>query len=190
VTRKITRAAARIALGLQDQLYLGNLDAKRDWGHARDYVRAQWLVLQQEQPDDYVIATGEQHSVKEFCEKAFRELGVHLEWRGQGVSQQGIVTAVEPNVLLERHARFSPHKSSLETGKVVVQVDPRYFRPTEVETLLGDASKARQQLGWQPEVSFDTLVQEMIHQDLCETARQLICQRNGFTVPASCEAHM
>jgi GDPmannose 4,6-dehydratase len=190
VTRKITRAASRIALGMQDRLYLGNLDAKRDWGHARDYVRAQWLVLQQDEPDDYVIATGEQHSVKEFCQRAFLELGIDLEWKGEGVSQQGIIASIQPTALLDRHARHCPTRNPLEQGKAVVLVDPKYFRPTEVDTLLGDSSKARRKLGWQPEISFEDLVREMVQQDLCETVREVICQRNGFNVPASCEAHM
>ncbi len=190
VTRKITRAVARIALGMQDRLYLGNLDARRDWGHARDYVRAQWLVLQQDEPDDYVIATGKQFSVKDFCERAFEELGIHLEWRGEGVSQEGIVASIEQSAVLERYKSICPTGKAPKDGDAVVRVDPRYFRPTEVETLLGDATKARQKLGWEPEVSFATMVQEMVQQDLHETVRDAICQRNGFTVPASCEANM
>jgi GDPmannose 4,6-dehydratase len=190
VTRKITRAVARIALGMQDRLYLGNLDAKRDWGHARDFVRAQWLMLQQDEPDDYVIATGKQYSVKEFCQKAFNEVGICLEWRGGGKSQEGVIASIEPSAILERHLSFCPRKQSLQPGNVVVLVDPRYFRPTEVETLLGDASKARTRLGWEPEISFETMVQEMVYQDLEETVREAICQRNGFVTPTSCEAHM
>jgi GDPmannose 4,6-dehydratase len=190
VTRKITRAVARIALGMQDRLYLGNLDAKRDWGHARDFVRAQWLMLQQDEPEDYVIATGKQYSVREFCQKAFSEVGIHLEWRGAGISQEGIIASVEPSAALERHLSFCPRKQPLQPGKTVVLVDPGYFRPTEVETLLGDASKARTKLGWEPEISFETMVEEMVCQDLAETVREAICRRNGFTVPASCEANM
>ena len=190
VTRKITRAVARIVLGMQDRLYLGNLDAKRDWGHARDFVRAQWLMLQQDEPEDYVIATGKQYSVKEFCQKAFNEVGIRLEWRGGGASQEGIITSVEPSAVLEPHLAFCPRKQSLQPGKAVVLVDPRYFRPTEVETLLGDASKARAKLGWEPEISFETMVQEMVYQDLEETVREAICQRSGFTTPTSCEANM
>jgi GDPmannose 4,6-dehydratase len=190
VTRKITRAVARIALGMQDRLYLGNLDAKRDWGDARDFVRAQWLILQQDEPDDYVIATGKQYSVRDFCEKAFKEMGIQLAWRGEGVSQEGIIASVEPSAVLDRHLQFCPRGKPLQPGRPVVLVDPQYFRPTEVETLLGDASKARQKLGWEPEISFETMVQEMVYHDLHETVREAICQRDGFTVPGSCEAHM
>jgi GDPmannose 4,6-dehydratase len=153
VTRKITRAMARIALGLQDCLYLGNMDALRDWGHARDYVQAMWLMLQQEQPDDYVIATGQQHSVREFVQLAAAELGISVRFEGQGLDEVGVVESVTGD------------KAQCKPGSVVVRVNPRYFRPTEVETLLGDASKARQRLGWQPETSFGELVREMVLAD-------------------------
>ena len=189
VTRKITRAAARIALGLQQNLYLGNLDALRDWGHAMDFVKAQWLILQQDRPEDYVIATGEQHSVREFCQLAFQELGLELEWRGEGLLEQGIVSAVHPSPVLEKFARHCK-SPSLQTGKVVVHVDPRYFRPTEVETLLGDPTKARKNLGWHPEISFAQMVREMVIGDLEETTREAICTHNGFALPSSCEALM
>jgi GDPmannose 4,6-dehydratase len=159
VTRKVTRALARIKLGLQERVYLGNLDAKRDWGHARDYVRMQWLMLQQKAPEDYVIATGEQHSVREFVDLAAREIGVNVEWKGQGVDELGFDTA---------------------TGQCIVAVDPRYFRPTEVETLLGDASKARRQLGWKPEISFSDLVREMMREDLKDAERDALCRREGY----------
>ncbi|NBC17425.1 MAG: GDP-mannose 4,6-dehydratase [Bacteroidetes bacterium] len=147
VTRKITRAAARIALGLQERLYLGNLEARRDWGHARDYVEAMWLMLQQPDPKDYVIATGETHSVRTFCEKAFAAVGIDLAWTGQGVEERG----------LDR-----------ETGDVVIEIDPRYFRPTEVDVLLGDASQARDDLGWQPRYTLETMIEEMVEADLQE----------------------
>ena len=159
VTRKITRALARISLGLQECLYLGNLDALRDWGHAKDFVRAQWLMLQQEQADDFVIATGEQHSVREFVTRAGELLGQRLEWRGKGVDEQGIDAA---------------------SGKVIVKVDPRYFRPTEVESLLGDASKARAALGWAPLISFGELVKEMVEGDLEQARRDALIAREGF----------
>ncbi len=162
VTRKITRAAARIKLGLQKCLYLGNLDAKRDWGHARDYVRAMWLMLQQETPDDFVIATGETHSVREFVEKSFAELAMSLVWEGQGLEETG------------RDER---------TGEVRVRIDPRYFRPTEVDFLLGDPSKAQEKLGWQPETTFKALVKEMIATDLKEADRDNLCQTAGFAMP-------
>lgn len=145
VTRKITRAVASIAHGLQQKLFLGNLDARRDWGHARDFVEGMWLILQQAEPDDYVLATGESHSVREFVEKAFARVGTTLVWRGRGVEEKGI---------------------DKSTGKALVEVDPRYFRPTEVDALLGDASKARAKLGWRPKTSFDTLVAEMVQADL------------------------
>ena len=146
VTRKITLAAARIAQGMQDKLYLGNLDALRDWGYARDYVECMWLMLQHDQPEDFVIATGEQHSVREFTEKAFREAGIELRWEGSGIEERGIDQA---------------------TGRVLVEVDPQYFRPAEVETLLGDPSKAKQLLGWNPQkTSFDELVRLMVTHDI------------------------
>jgi GDPmannose 4,6-dehydratase len=159
VTRKITRALARISLGLQECLYLGNLDALRDWGHAKDFVRAQWLMLQQDQAEDFVIATGEQHSVREFVTRAGELLDQRIEWRGKWVDEQGIDAA---------------------TGKVIVKVDPRYFRPTEVETLLGDASKARTQLGWAPLISFKELVAEMVEGDREQARRDALIAREGF----------
>lgn len=161
VTRKITRAVAHIKLGLQDTLYLGNLDAKRDWGHARDYVEMQWLMLQQEQAEDFVIATGVQYSVREFVERAFAEAGIGVRWQGVGLEEKGYNT---------------------ETGKCLVAVDPRYFRPTEVETLLGDATKARQKLGWTPQTSFAELVSEMVREDMKRAERDALCKREGFGV--------
>lgn len=146
VTRKITMAAARIARGRQDKLYLGNLNARRDWGYARDYVECMWLIMQQPEPDDYVIATGEYHTVREFCTLAFRRAGINLEWRGEGIDEQGVDT---------------------ETGRVLVEVDPKYFRPAEVEQLLGDPAKARERLGWDPrKTSFEALVNLMVDHDL------------------------
>jgi len=159
VTRKITRGLARIKAGLDDCLYLGNLDSLRDWGHARDYVRAQWLMLQQEKPEDYVIATGEQHSVRAFVERAAAELGMQLRWNGSKLEEQGI---------------------DADTGRTVVRIDPRYFRPTEVDTLLGDASKARKQLGWTPEIGFAELVREMVESDLRLAQRDALVEREGF----------
>jgi GDPmannose 4,6-dehydratase len=153
VTRKITQAVAKIYAGLQEQLFLGNLDAKRDWGHARDYVEAQWLMLQQPQPQDFVIATGRQHTVRKFVELAFGEIDVDIEWRGEGVNEVGI-------------AHCSQGRGAFLNGKVVVSVDPRYFRPTEVESLLGDASKAQRLLNWTPKTTFEQLVTEMVREDL------------------------
>jgi GDPmannose 4,6-dehydratase len=162
VTRKITRALARIKLGLQDCLYLGNLEAKRDWGHARDYVEAQWLMLQQEKPEDFVIATGEQHSVREFVERAASRLGMPLKWSGSGVEAK----AQDPQ------------------GRTVVAVDPRYFRPAEVETLLGDPTRAETKLGWKAKVSFQQLVAEMVDEDLKGAQRDELCRREGYRVLA------
>ncbi len=170
VTRKITRAVARIHMGLQDCLYLGNLDARRDWGHARDYVRAMWLMLQQDAPEDFVIATGEDHSVREMVEKAFAAVEVVLRWQGQGEDETGVVDQVNAD-----------GGSALRPGDVVVRIDPRYFRPTEVDCLLGDASKAREKLGWMPETSFDELVATMMQEDLKEADRDRLCEIAGFT---------
>ncbi len=161
VTRKITRGLARIHVGLDPCLYLGNVDALRDWGHARDFVRAQWLILQQDQPDDFVIATGQQHSVREFVEVAAAQLGYSVEWRGRGVDEEAV---------------------DRQTGKVLVKIDPRYFRPTEVETLLGDPSKAKAKLGWSPEISFQSLVREMVENDLELARRDAHMQGQGFKI--------
>jgi len=172
VTRKITRAIARIALGLQDCLYLGNLSALRDWGHARDYVLMQWLMLQQDAPDDFVIATGVQYSVRQFVERAAAELGIKLSFLGDGVHEVGVIDRVE-KVDGELRARCKP-------GDVVVRVDPRYFRPTEVETLLGDPGKAKAKLGWQPTTSFDELVREMVVSDYASARRDSLVKLAGF----------
>ncbi len=172
VTRKITRAIARIALGLQETLHLGNLSALRDWGHARDYVQMQWLMLQQAQPEDYVIATGVQHSVREFVQRAAAELGIVIGFEGQGEQEIGVVTAVE-KVGGEVRAKCKP-------GDVIVRVDPRYFRPTEVETLLGDPTKAKEKLGWVPTTTFDALVKEMIESDYTSAKRDSLVKLAGF----------
>jgi len=171
VTRKITRALARIFLGLQDCLYLGNMDAKRDWGHARDYVKMQWLMLQQDQPEDFVIASGEQHSVRDFVDAAAAELGVTIAWKGSGIDEVGSISS-----LPEMYA------GNLKPGDIVVRVDSRYFRPTEVETLLGDPSKAKDKLGWVPETTFSELVAEMMRYDLDEAKKDELCKSEGFSV--------
>jgi GDPmannose 4,6-dehydratase len=160
VTRKITRAVARIKFGLQDKLYLGNLDARRDWGYAPEYVEAMWLMLQQEKPDDFVIGTGESHSVRELCEFAFREAGMELEWRGSGVDEVGIIAGYKNNLQLPAASR------PLSAGATVVAIDPRYFRPTEVHSLLADPSKAKNELGWEPKVTFKELVNIMVTADI------------------------
>jgi len=170
VTRKITRAMARIALGLQDCMHLGNLNAMRDWGHARDYVEMQWLMLQQEKPEDFVIATGEQHSVRSFVDQAAAECGMTLSWHGEGAQETGIVETVD-----SKHADFK-----VKPGQTVVRVDPRYYRPTEVETLLGDPAKAKEKLGWTPTTSFATLVSEMVLHDLDDAKKDALCQNEGF----------
>jgi GDPmannose 4,6-dehydratase len=175
VTRKITRALARIALGLKKCFYLGNLDAKRDWGHAKDYVEMQWLMLQQEKPDDFVIATGVQHSVRQFVEIAAAHLGITLAWDGTGVDEQGIVEAVDPH-------KAGGGANDLSPGDVVVRVDPMYFRPAEVETLLGDPAKAKSELGWQPRISFEDMVKEMVAYDMKEADRDALCKKEGFKV--------
>jgi len=174
VTRKITRAMARIALGLQDCLYLGNLSALRDWGHARDYVQMQWLMLQQESAEDYVIATGVQYSVRQFVEMSARELGIALVFEGEGANEVGRVERVADSALT------SGHKSKLKPGDVVVRVDPRYFRPTEVETLLGDASKAKAKLGWSPKTTLAELVAEMVKADYEAARRDSLVKLAGF----------
>ena len=161
VTRKITRALARIKLGLQNCLYLGNLDAKRDWGHARDYVEVQWLMLQQDEPEDFVIATGKQYSVRDFVNAAAQELEIRIDWQGKDVDEKGYD----------------------KNGKCIVAVDPRYFRPTEVDSLLGDASKAREKLGWVPKTTFEELVTEMVREDLEAAERDELIKEHGYTTP-------
>ena len=174
VTRKITRAIARIALGLQDCLYLGNLSALRDWGHARDYVQMQWLMLQQDQPEDFVIATGVQYSVRQFVEFAAAELGIGLRWEGQGADEVGYVDSVSDGPATDGRA------AQLKPGQAIVRVDPRYFRPTEVETLLGDASKAREKLGWTPATTLAELVKEMVTADYTAARRDALVKMAGF----------
>ncbi len=159
VTRKITRAVARIKLGLQDRLYLGNLDSKRDWGHAKDYVKMQWLMLQQDEPDDYCISTGVQYSVRDFVDAAFKEVDISVRWEGQGIEEKGY---------------------NADSGALLIEVDPRYFRPTEVETLLGDSTKAKEKLGWVPEITLDEMVAEMVRGDLRIAERDELCRREGF----------
>jgi len=170
VTRKITRGIARISIGLQKALYLGNLDARRDWGHARDYVEAQWLMLQQPEPEDFVIATGEQHSVREFVERSAAQVGISLAWEGRGVNEVGRVKS------------SSGEPGAPAVGDVIVRIDPRYFRPTEVDTLLGDPSKAREKLGWSARTPFADLVAEMVRSDLDAARRYALIAREGFQV--------
>jgi GDPmannose 4,6-dehydratase len=171
VTRKITRALANIAQGLEEKLFLGNMDAKRDWGHAKDYVEMQWLMLQQETPDDFVIATGVQYSVREFVDLAARELGIVLEWHGQGVDERGVVVAVSGD-----------DAPGVKVGDELVAVDPKYFRPTEVETLLGSPEKAKEKLGWVPKITLQEMVGEMVETDLDEAKRCALLKKHGFDV--------
>ena len=179
VTRKITRALARIKLGLQDCLFLGNLDAKRDWGHAKDYVEMQWLMLQQDQPEDFVIATGVQYSVRDFVNAAAKELGMQIRWQGQGVDEKGYLIHPPPS---GRGAggEGAQGGTGTEGEKCIVAVDPRYFRPTEVETLLGDPAKAKAKLGWTPKISFDELVSEMVREDLKAAERDELVKKHGY----------
>lgn len=161
VTRKITRAAVRIKLGMEDRLYLGNIDAKRDWGHARDYVEGMWRILQQDKPEDFVLATGVTTTIRKFCEMTFKELGMEIEWQGYGVDEKGI---------------------DRNTGKVLIEIDPRYFRPAEVDLLLGDASKAKAKLGWPPKYDLEALCREMVKEDLQEAKREKFLRENGYEV--------
>jgi GDPmannose 4,6-dehydratase len=169
VTRKITRALSRIKLGLQDCLYLGNLDAKRDWGHAKDYVEMQWLMLQQDEPQDFVIATGEQYSVRDFIDLAAEELGMEISWSGEGIDEKGCWVNMPSDVG--------------DCQKPIIVIDPRYFRPTEVESLLGDASLAKEQLGWEPRITFKELVSEMVREDYILAEKNELIKRHGFKAP-------
>jgi GDPmannose 4,6-dehydratase len=176
VTRKITRGLANIALGLERQLFLGNLDALRDWGHARDYVEMQWLMLQQDTPEDFVIATGRQVSVRQFVELAARELGIGIAWQGEGVNERGVIASVDGD-----------RAPGVVVGQPVVAVDPQYFRPTEVDTLLGDPGKARERLGWEPRTSIEAMVQEMVASDLDTARRHALLASHGYNVAISLE---
>ncbi|MCP3929795.1 MAG: GDP-mannose 4,6-dehydratase [Bacteroidetes bacterium] len=175
VTRKITRAISRIVLGLEKCVFLGNLDAKRDWGHAKDFVEVQWLRLQQEKPEDFVVATGKQHSVRDFVTIAAKELGITLKWQGSGIDEIGIVDSVI-------FSKDYGVKASLNPGDIIVRIDSRYFRPTEVQTLLGDPKKAKNELGWTPKITFDEMVKEMVAYDLEEAKRDKMCVQEGFRI--------
>ena len=173
VTRKITRALARISLDLQDTLYLGNLDAKRDWGHAKDYVEMQWLMLQQKHPKDYVISTGNSYSVREYIFKACHYLGLEIKFRGEGTEEEGYIAEINTN-------RFEIKSSNLSIGDTIIRVDPKYYRPAEVEFLLGDSSKAKKELKWEPKITFDQLVLEMIEVDLKQAKKDHLLKNQGF----------
>jgi len=176
VTRKITRGLANISQGLEDCLYMGNLDVLRDWGHAKDYVRMQWMMLQQDQPEDFVIATGVQYSVRQFIVWSASELGITLEFQGQGVNEVAVVSHIQGENI-----------SALKVGQTVVKIDPRYFRPTEVETLLGDPSKAKQKLGWVPEITVQEMCKEMVLEDLAQAKQHALLKRHGYLVNVSVE---
>jgi GDPmannose 4,6-dehydratase len=176
VTRKITRGLANIAQGLETCIYMGNIDALRDWGHAKDYVRMQWLMLQQDKPEDFVIATGEQYSVRQFIQWAAQELGITLRFEGTGVEERAIVASISGD-----------KAPALKVGEVVVKIDPRYFRPTEVETLLGDPTKAKEKLGWVPEVSVQQMCQEMVEHDLEKAKQQALLKQHGYVVSKTSE---
>ena len=176
VTRKITRALCNISQGLEEKLYLGNMDALRDWGHAKDYVKMQWLMLQQDTPDDYVIATGQQYSVRQFVEMSANELGIEIEFKGKGIEEKGIVKSI--------HGDSCP---GIKKGDTIVEVDERYFRPAEVETLLGDPSKAKNKLGWELEITFDQMIAEMIEKDLDTAKKSKLLLDHGYDVNLSLE---
>ena len=201
VTRKITRALPRIVLGMDDCLHMGNINALRDWGHARDYVRMMWLMLQQDTPEDFVIATGEQHSVREFIDETAKTIGLTLAWEGEGVNETGSVASFDVSVIKDLLARQMQGEQTatgeafisdtlaritanptLKPGSVIIRIDPRYFRPTEVETLLGDATKAKTKLGWEPEIRFAELVREMLEEDFAAARRDSLCMQAGFDV--------
>ncbi len=170
VTRKVTRAVSRIAVGLQKKLFIGNLNARRDWGHARDFIKAQWLIMQHRKPDDFVIATGTQHSVRELCELAFRKIGIELDWKGKGIDEKGIIASTSPEI------------ENLKPGDIVVEIDPHYFRPTETDALLGNPEKAFKELGWKHEVEFKDLIDEMVQEDLKTAQRDKLWQESGYRV--------
>ncbi|WP_316153680.1 GDP-mannose 4,6-dehydratase [Cupriavidus sp. BIC8F] len=176
VTRKVTRGLSNIAQGLENCLYMGNMDSLRDWGHAHDYVRMQWLMLQQEQPEDFVIATGKQFSVREFISRSARHLGITLRFEGEGVDEVALVEAISGD-----------KAPALGIGDVIVKVDPKYFRPAEVETLLGDPTKAKEKLGWEPEITLDQMIAEMVAYDLDQARRQSLLQKHGYPVAVSVE---
>ena len=196
VTRKITRGAARILLGLDKKIYLGNLNAKRDWGHAKDYVEGMWLILQQDEPDDYVLATEKTTEVREFVKMAFNELGIEIEFQGKGIDEKGIIINVELEILNSKLEKINADKNIIQNlnskiqnlkDEVVVEVDPRYFRPAEVDILIGDATKAREKLGWRPKHTIEELVKEMVEADLEKNYQELLLKNCGFEVRGSCE---
>ncbi|MDR0681435.1 MAG: GDP-mannose 4,6-dehydratase [Dysgonamonadaceae bacterium] len=182
VTRKVTRALSRIALGIQDDVYMGNLSSKRDWGHAKDYIKAMYLILQQDRPDDYVIATGVTTTIRDFISKAFFEIGVNIVFKGEGVSETGIIESINTDVFLNKIGE--PFLASIQKriGEKVVKVDPKYFRPTEVELLIGDATKARTKLSWEPKYTLDTLIEDMMAGDVKEMKKEAYLKEGGYRI--------
>ena len=193
VTRKITRALCNITQGLEECLYIGNINAKRDWGHAKDYVRMQWMMLQQDEPRDFVIATGVQYSVREFIEKSAAQLGITIRWEGEGVNEVGIVDSISPDSpahdseLIAQNLKPSTQYSALSTGSILVRIDPKYFRPAEVETLLGDPTLAKEELRWVPEITLDEMVDEMVAHDLDLAKRHALLKTHGYEVSVTQE---
>jgi GDPmannose 4,6-dehydratase len=182
VTRKVTRALSRIALGIQDELYMGNLSSKRDWGHAKDYIKAMYLILQQDVPDDYVIATGVTTSIRDFIAKAFREIGITVGFKGEGVNETGEIVGVEPEIFVRKIGE--PYLKTIQSriGDKVVKVDPEYFRPTEVELLIGDATKARKKLGWEPQYTLETLIEDMMASDVKVMKKEAYLRDGGYRI--------
>lgn len=181
VTRKITRAAAKIALGLQDKMYIGNMDAKRDWGHAKDYVEAMWLMLQQDKPEDFVIATGVTTKVRDFITAAFNEVGIKLRFEGEGVEEKGIIASID-QAKYESSTTQQLNSSTLASGQTLIEVDPRYFRPTEVELLIGDPTKAQNKLGWKPQYDLQGLLEDMVQSDVKLFQKDLDLKEAGHKV--------
>jgi GDPmannose 4,6-dehydratase len=195
VTRKITRGMARILLGLDKKLYLGNLSAKRDWGHAKDYVEMMWMILQYEKPEDWVIATGKTTEVREFVRLAGKYLGLNIKFEGEGVDEKGILDNVDFSVLNDKLKEIGATDEIIEhlilniknlIGKPIIEVDPKYFRPTEVDLLLGNATKAKEKLGWEPKITLEEMTKEMVESDLKENYQELVLKKCGFEVPGSC----
>jgi len=182
VTRKVTRALSRIALGIQKEVYLGNLSSKRDWGHAKDYIKAMYLILQQDQPDDYVIATGVTTTIRDFITKAFKEIGITIEFRGEGVDEQGVILSIDTEVFVQKIGES--HLSAIQNrlNEAVVKVDPQYFRPTEVELLIGDATKSRTKLGWEPEYNLDALIKDMMAGDVKNMKKEAYLREGGYRI--------
>ncbi|MDH8701229.1 GDPmannose 4,6-dehydratase [Dysgonomonadaceae bacterium PH5-43] len=182
VTRKVTRALSRIALGIQKDVYMGNLSSKRDWGHAKDYVKAMYLILQQETPDDYVIATGVTTTIRDFIIKAFKEIGIVVDFKGEGVNEIGEITAIDESVFVSKVGKEYLEAISKRIGEAVVKVDPKYFRPTEVELLIGDATKARTKLSWEPKYTLDTLIEDMMNNDVKEMKKEAYLKDGGYRI--------